>query len=219
MPTPPPPPQTKALYTHIYTTSDLKSNPTLTTAIINFENASYRNRQSYPESHWGDIPDRFPTPEALYSSLGPHGFVAVISTRGASEEEEGREVVACACASPWKGDLRLDPYEEKGSDDEVVKEAAEEQGWEIKGVATHAAWLRKGLAGRCIAAIEKEVARLEKESKIRLWIHAVEEVNGEYWRRRGFTEVRRSKTAPGVFGATFGVELVVMVRDIDLEGF
>jgi GNAT superfamily N-acetyltransferase len=212
-------PQNHSFHPQIYTADDLRSNNDLTVSIIALENAGYSNRQIYPESRWGKIPDRFETLEALFTSLGPQGFVVAVFASGENEEDEdrGRQLVACACASPWKGDLRLGSSSEKGNDDEVAREAAKERGWEIKGVATHAAWLRKGLAGRCIAAIETEVARQEDEGKIRLWIHMVEEVNGEYWRRRGFTEVRRSKTAPGVFGAKFGVELVVMFKDVDVE--
>jgi len=211
-PLPPPtsPPSTPAgLQPHIYTAQDLIENPLISNTLTTFINIGYQSPAVYPPTHWRDIGDRFKTPTAIHEALGPRGLIAVIF----NGDGEKSEPVACACASPWKGDLY--PAEADGT----KLEAPQEIGWEIKAVVTKEGWNKMGLAGRCVEMLTKEIARREYDVKVRLWIHMVDEVNGEYWRRRGYKEVRRSQVAAGTgnWGSRFGFQLVVMVKDVDIN--
>jgi hypothetical protein len=174
--------------------------------VRHFVNVGYTDPAIYQPTQWTEVEDRFKTAQALYDALGLQGLVAVVFT-GKDEAEP----VACACTSPWKGDLY--PTELNVMD----SGAPQEVGWEFKGVVTKSGWNKMGLVGRCIDVLTKEIARRQNEASIRLWIHTVEEVNGEYWRRRGFEEVRRHQMPAGHWYSRSGFQLVVMFKDVDLK--
>jgi hypothetical protein len=199
------PSSTFTLQARIYSFHALVSNPTLSSTILDLVNAGFMDTTVYIPSLWtSPLPARFKTLSDLYETIGPKGHLAVIHNKD--------EVVACAIASPWKGDLFPDEQCEK-----VDTDGPEEVGWEIKAVTTKKGFNKLGLAGRCIDGLKKEIARVENVERVRLWVHTVNEVNGEYWRRRGWREVRRTKMPIGLWGSVFGFWLVVMYMDIDVD--
>lgn len=100
--------------------------------------------------------------------------------------------------------------------DGVVAENEIDAGWEIKAVTTKRGWYKMGLVGRCIGAMSEELLR-QAGGKVKLWLHAVEEVNGEYWRRRGWKEVRRFTRPAGFWDSKKGFQLVVMVKEVSVQ--
>lgn len=156
--------------------------------------------------------DRFSSPTAIHDTLGADGIFAVTYADDLP--------VACASVSRWNGDM-----EGRG-------EEAGEEGWEIKTVTTRMGWMKKGLAGRCIAELTEELVRQERERgrngngegeedgrrKLRLWIHVVDELNWEYWRRRGWEYVRGYERPAGEMGSKHGFRLLVAFKEVDIDG-
>lgn len=200
-PTHAPPPDIPDLQTYVYHAHDLLANTPLAAQLMAFVNAGYDNHTIYPQTHWERTATRFSDVSELHSALGPTGLLATACIDGTP--------VASASAARWSGDM-----------DGVG--GAGEEGWEIKAVTTKAGFEKRGLAGRCIAALTEEIARGRREEvgggRVRLWVHAVEEVNGGYWRRRGWREVRGFERPVGYWGSRFGFRLVVMVKEVDVEG-
>jgi GNAT superfamily N-acetyltransferase len=180
--------------------ADLTSNPTLTSRIITLTNAAFtRSRAPNPEK-WQHDSVRFPTSESYYAILVDSSVVSLIY--------DGDEVVACAAAVPWKGGW-------------AKESAGREEGWEIKAVVVSGEerYARKGLAVRVMGKLEEYLLEKEKGNKGRgvltLWIMAAECINGVYWRKRGYREVRRSLETDGTWGCLTSFELVVLRRDVE----
>lgn len=159
--------------------------------------------------------------------LGDETIVAVIFDQNvaAKDSDPGNsrecdtitngKVVACAAAVPWKGG-----WAKEG--------AGEEDGWEIKALAVDgdAAYLRKGLAVQVMASLENHLIERTKlnvkanlpegttNGSVTLWILAAECINGAYWRKRGYCEVRRSTEGEGVWGCKTSFDIVVFRKDI-----
>jgi len=134
--------------------------------------------------------------------------VAVILDRVEGDGEVQGKVVACAAAVPWKGGW--------------MKECAgREEGWEIKALAVDggAEYLKKGLAVQVMGALEeylvKEAKKREEKGVLSLWILAAECINGHYWRRRGYKEVRRSTEGDMTWGCQTVFDLVVFKREVE----
>lgn len=131
-------------------------------------------------------------------------------TEGEGTELKGK-VVACAAAVPWTGG-----WKQEGRDTET--------GFEIKAVAVDGSerYLRKGLAVNVMGALEGELVKQAKEAKgsgekreLHLWVLAAECINGEYWKRREYVEVRRSTEGDLTWGCQTSFELVVFRRVVD----
>ncbi|KAF2832728.1 hypothetical protein CC86DRAFT_366430 [Ophiobolus disseminans] len=136
------------------------------------------------------------------------------------------KVIATAAAVPWKGG-----WHSEG--------ALTETGFEIKAVAVdgNEKYLHRGLAVQVMSALGDELVRqaqlekLEKQMKegeqenleeergvsgsLSLWILAAECINGEYWKKRGYKEVRRSTKGDLTWGCRTCFELVVFRRDVE----
>lgn len=81
-------------------------------------------------------------------------------------------------------------------------------------------------AGGEIRTIQKQQQQQQQRSKgekededeegiVALWIQAVECLNGVYWRKRGFRDIRRSVEGAGTWGCEEGAfEIVVLRRDV-----
>lgn len=126
------------------------------------------------------------------------------------EEEEGEEegeMVACAAAIPWKGG-----WHREGS--------TTEGGWEIKTVCVHEGFVGRGLASQLVAflgshlCVRAKERGEEKEGKVTLWLLVADDLNGAYWRRRGWSEVRRRTEGPGVWGCKGEFDMVVLKREL-----
>lgn len=127
-----------------------------------------------------------------------------------SGQENGNvsgKVIACACAVPWKGGWRKEG-------------AGKEEGWEIKAVAVHEGerYLHRGLAVKCMKALEKDLvekAKVQQWTCVTLWLLVAECINGVYWRKRGYQEVRRSTEGDGTWGCKTSFEMVVYRKDVE----
>lgn len=140
--------------------------------------------------------------------------VAVLysSSRETKAEDDGGEgeIVACAAAVPWKGG-----WHREGS--------SAEDGWEIKTVCVHEGYVGRGLASQlvqflgdylCTHACVKEGDDGGKgKGKMTLWLLVADDLNGAYWRRRGWQEVRRRTEGKGVWGCKGEFDMVVLRRE------
>ncbi|KAL5121440.1 hypothetical protein ACEQ8H_000511 [Pleosporales sp. CAS-2024a] len=129
-----------------------------------------------------------------------------------SQSASGSKVVACAAAVPWNGG-----WTKEG--------AGKEEGWEIKAVAVdgHERFLKKGLAVQVMAALEEHLIEQTKKQHhhasdlpkgVTLWILAAECINGAYWRRRGYREVRRATEGQGTWGCKTTFDMVVFRKEV-----
>jgi hypothetical protein len=168
--------------------------------------------------------------------LAPGSVVALIfdmnakqedTTSGATSQREGErtgKVVACATVVPWKGG-----WAREG--------AGHERGWEMKAVSVDGEdqYLHKGLAVKVMTALESclvENAKLEVKTAspantdaktggekgcVSLWVMAAECLNGAYWRKRGYKEVRRSTETNGTWDCKTSFDLVVFRKDVEYD--
>jgi hypothetical protein len=203
--------------------TDLKSNPELTEQITSLINEAFqRSKQSEPEKWDFDRP-RFPTHESYYEMLVDDTIVALIFDQDAADQGPklspgghtkklmSGKVVACAAAVPWKGG-----WAKEG--------AGKEEGWEIKAIAVNGneKYLRKGLAVQVLTMLENDlIAKSRKNSpqssSLTLWILAADCINGAYWRRRGYREVRRTTEGAGTWGCKTSFDMVVLRKDVEYD--
>lgn len=61
---------------------------------------------------------------------------------------------------------------------------------------------------------DEEKEHGDNKGKVTLWILAAECINGVYWRKRGFREVRRRTEGPGVWGCKTEFEMVVLKKEV-----
>jgi GNAT superfamily N-acetyltransferase len=185
---------------------------------------------------WDNSRVRFPTVETYWDMLDEEAIVALVFDRDASPDTVGKEVngngsdgesngkvVACAAAVPWKGG-----WKKEG--------AGREDGWEIKAVCVDgdSKYLRKGLAVQVMQALEDELVASAKAQQgkmtngsnlaaepgrgcVALWVLAAECINGAYWQKRGYRELRRSTEGKGTWGCKTSFELVVFRKDVEYE--
>jgi GNAT superfamily N-acetyltransferase len=221
--------------------AQVRSNPRLTSQIINLANAAFQRSKVPDPVKWNQGPGRrFPTRESYHDMLVEGTTVAVIFDRNAKKEdihdsfgdehaigpqsEDGSlrgKVVACGATTPWTGG-----WAKEG--------AGKETGFEIKAIAVEAdeRYLRKGLAVQLMAALEERLVeearerlrgcsatdvvkeRAEQQGTLALWIMAAECIAGPYWRRRGYSEVRRTAEGNGTWGCKTSFDLLVLRKDV-----
>lgn len=188
--------------------STLLANPPLSNALRAFANRGYRYiaPQNLPRWNLSLITDRLPDTASLVTALTPRGFFAVIFAPSSPDTP-----IACAAAAPWTG----------GFDGCAAPEELQ-RGWEIKIVTTGEGWQGRGLAGRCVDALVGEMVRVERESgagwseEVKVWVQAVEDLNGAYWRKMGWVDVRGEDHPPGRFGSKVGYRLLVLLKTFEL---
>jgi GNAT superfamily N-acetyltransferase len=187
-----------ALQPRLHTASAIRSDPALAHTITTFVNEGYRYKSN---QNWHPDPSpRFPNPDSIHSELGDDGLFAVIY-----DPRNETRPIACAAMTRWHGDL--EGYV-----------AAGERGWEIKTVTTQVDWMRRGLAGRCVGALAERAVEDEdcgSERKVQIWVQAVEELNGAYWRKKGWVEVRAYQKPVGHWGSKLGYRLLVMLQEFE----
>lgn len=199
----------------LFMPNDLKSKPTLTDDITDLINAAFTRSQLPDPEKWGESHQkRFPTRDSYFEMLGEKGVVTAIF--------DDAKVIAVAAALPWKGGWKREG-------------AGQEEGWEIKAVAVHgdAKYLHRGLAVRLYVSLEEYLVDREKITfveehaeelkdavlggQVTLWILAAECINGAYWRRRGYREVRRDTCGPGTWGCLTSFEMVVLKKEVSFD--
>jgi hypothetical protein len=210
----------------LYIPSDLKANKTLSTSVTKLiNNAFYRSKESDPVK-WSNDTFRFPTEDALHVMLGDEGSVmavifdnsqkAPVTNGNGNGNESNGDVVACAAAVPWKGGW--------------MKEGANtESGWELKTVCVDGdpKYHHRGLAVKVMRFLEeylvantrRQLQRVGKEGKgtLTLWILAAECINGIYWRKKGYQEVRRKNEGMGVWSCMTSFEMVVLKKEVTFD--
>jgi hypothetical protein len=206
----------------LFTPSDLQPRPGLVSAITALINDAFARSKIPDPEKWGETPQkRFTGNESYFELLGSMGIVAVIfdssaddaaagETGGLGSSNEGK-AVAVAAAVPWQGGW-------------LKEGAGTEDGWEIKAIAVDGGekYLRKGLSMRLLAALEEKLVQRTREEEptreeLTLWILMAECINGVYWRKRGYREVRRATCDEGVWGCTASFEMVVLRRDVPVR--
>ncbi|CAO2649198.1 Nn.00g101470.m01.CDS01 [Neocucurbitaria sp. VM-36] len=199
------------LQPRIHYASAIRCDPALEQSIRNFVNEGYTYIAPKDASRWeSDNSDRLPTADSINRELGQDGFFAVMY-----DPNDNTKPIACAATTRWKCDL-----EGGGVGDE---------GWEIKIVTSGAGWMRGGFAARCVDAIVKELQRQNRESaefqhqrkvpnerKLQVWIQTVECVNGAYWKKKGWTDVRAYEKPVGHWGSKEGYRLLVLLQEFEL---
>lgn len=218
------------LQPRIYQASTLRGSPALAEQIRQFANEGYKYMAEEIKPRWEYFyGDRLPTPQSLFDIVGEDGMFAVLYAR-----EDGKECmatpVACAATKRWGGDL-----EGRKAAKPVDGEEGEEdkEGWEILCVTTHVEYMRRGYAQQCIEALithlstqyghqdqHQIVERVGPEAEFQpltIWTQAIEELNGRFWRNRGWSEVRRYNKPVGSWGSKFGYELLVLVREVEVR--
>jgi hypothetical protein len=206
----------------IVTLHDLTNNPAFTSALTTFIVNVFDNQTRDPELFDLSIL-RFDSPKELLDELGASGIMCVIFDR---DEEgpsigdgKGGRIVACVGAIPWDG--------------------SDEGGWELKTVCVdwHEKYAKKRLAIRTVECLGRYLAKLPTEEvnpksvtdsmggmrdasvdsrTLTLWIRTEECLNGEYWRRRGFTEIQRTAIS-GIWAIKTGVSIEMAILRKDLS--
>ncbi|KAJ4299399.1 hypothetical protein N0V90_004644 [Kalmusia sp. IMI 367209] len=212
----------------------LTTNPTLTQHLVNLCNEAFSRSQLrdpvkwiYPKARFAD------TQQLLTEFAASDGTMAVILDEAEHGPEETVQIeglsseggmargklIACAGVVPWKGGWQS-------------KDPGEERGWEVKTVCVDKGekYAKKGSANKLVAALEEFVVNRERERLtasfqhggvdkggkhvVDLWIITAECVNGEYWRKRGFGEVRR-QTCSGIWGCKTSFEMLTLRREVE----
>lgn len=227
----------------IHTAQALLASPSTATHIINLINKGYQDPSAYPSST--DASTRFRDPSHLHSALGENGLVAVaygdISSASRTgqeggeeqgkkegedengdrneDENEGSEMIACACAAEWTGDLG------------GLNSGKEDGGYEIKAVTSSPLYRKSGLVNACLEALTKELVGREKEKRtkkveegkgngvLKVWVHAVEEYNGPYWRKKGWEYVRGYDMPAGHYispNSVTGFRLILLLKEVEV---
>ncbi|KAF1848815.1 uncharacterized protein K460DRAFT_404082 [Cucurbitaria berberidis CBS 394.84] len=221
----------------LFTPSELRADAIITASITRLVNDAFLRSHKHDPVKWDCTDLRFATLESYYQMLGEKSVVALIFDDDTTPEEgkqglernrsvdgkwAGKKVVACATAVPWKGGW--------------TKEGAEtERGWEMKAVCVDgsAKYARRGLAVQLLQFLEQRLINIEQsklgfqkrvgeneeraQGNLNLWILAAECLNGDYWRKRGYQEVRRSTQGAGVWGCQTSFEIVVLRKDVPFE--
>ncbi|EUC44836.1 hypothetical protein COCMIDRAFT_5880 [Bipolaris oryzae ATCC 44560] len=210
----------------LYTSPTIKSTPHLSTALTSLINSAFY-RSASSNANWNTSIPRFDSADELCKMVGDEGSVIAVlySSRAKTkaeesrekddggeeeeEEEEGeREIVACAAAIPWKGG-----WHREGS--------CTESGWEVKTVCVAEGYVGRGLASRLVEFLGGYLCARRKleekeEGKVTLWLLVADDLNGAYWRRRGWEEVRRRREGKGVWGCKGEFDMVVLRREFPI---
>jgi GNAT superfamily N-acetyltransferase len=194
---------------HLHHASALRANPTLAATITSFVNEGYRYMPPDAALRWNYIYGvRLPKPDSLFHVIGSDGLFAVLY-----HPHDSSTPIACAAAKRWECDL--DGYIGPG-----------ESGWEIVTVTTHVEWMRKGLPGRCVDALVEELRRQMREKEqcegegkenLQIWVQAVEDLSGAFWRKKGYVDVRAYDKPAGHWGSKNGCRLLVLVQEFEVK--
>jgi hypothetical protein len=187
--------------------SAIRADPILASTITAFVNEGYRYFSPRHGSGWDPFPvDRLPTAESIHEVIGEDGIFSVMY-----DPNDNGTPIACAAAKSWTKD------HEGG----VV---AGEDGWEILTVTAHVDWMGRGLPGRCVDALVKSLVwqarnddKRDNSRKLSIWIQAIEDLYGAYWKKMGWVEVRAYTKPAGEWGSKVGYRLLVLLQEYEVN--
>jgi hypothetical protein len=195
----------EGLVTRIYYAADVKPGSALALTLTDFVNESFKAVNIYDPDKWDLSCERLNSPDEIHEMLGVDGLLVVLY--------DGNLPIASAGAIPWRGDV--DGFTESG-----------ETGWEIKTVTVRIGYLKHGLAGLCIEALQEKILENDKSlenskndgenGKLCLWVQAAEAEVGDYWKRRGWSVVRAYDMPVGFWVSKTGFRMLVMIKWVDL---
>ncbi|KAF2737492.1 hypothetical protein EJ04DRAFT_461305 [Polyplosphaeria fusca] len=219
----------------------LRHLPNVVDKIRHLANHAFVRPKSRFPDQWHCVPGtRFPDTESLFRMLGAHGIMCIVVDTAARcsdaaggadgagfRLEEGDRVAGIAAVVPWIG-----VADGVWPEEQVEAAKREERGWEVKSVCVEGdgRYAKMGIAVRMMGELEGWVVERERERKrvdvlgredggggkevARFWIQAAEILNGVYWRKRGYREVRRAEVR-GIWTCKTSFELVVFVKEVE----
>ena len=101
------------------------------------------------------------------------------------------------------------------------KDSSNEHHFELLAVASRneTKYRKKGLVEKCIKALESQLfERLSKDGmqiRVTFWVRVVADINGEYWRRRGFSQFGQGHMMPkGTWRASDPFLFITMSKSV-----
>jgi hypothetical protein len=187
----------------VHHASAIRADPALACTITSCVNDGYRYRSPKVALNWDPSPiERFPTANSIHELLGEDGTFAVIY--------DDATPIACASVKRWIGGFK--EYLVVG-----------EEGWEVVAVTTNVKWMRRGLAGRCVDALVAELVKQARDDekrengrKLQVWVHAIDDLYGLYWKKKGWVEVRSYDRPVGHWGSKLGYRLLVLLQEFEV---
>lgn len=188
----------------IYTSAELRAEPRLNASIVDVINAAFGKHEKWN----GKL--RFEAADELPAQIGGDGLCAVARS--------GDSMLGTACLKRWRpdaGGVVDQALQERPSD---VKLADAGLSYEVKAVTTvdGPESRGKGLAGVMIQALLEHVWKNRHPGKeMLLWLQLSEELNGAYWRRRGYEQIGPVEVKPkGTWGSSHDFEFLTMVKRV-----
>ncbi|KEF53940.1 uncharacterized protein A1O9_09735 [Exophiala aquamarina CBS 119918] len=162
------------LVLRVLTTQELAKDPSLI-PLIQMINETYEGNLEDPEG----INDRYSGPDELLQELGADGLCTLVLDCG-----NNNSPVAVVGARRWKGHRNYGNPQDDGRD------------WEIAPAASHRdpKYRKKGLVDRCLQAVYAHLlaqAGTGAEAgprPVRLHMTVLEDLNAEYWKRKGYKQ-------------------------------
>ncbi|KIW99901.1 uncharacterized protein Z518_10829 [Rhinocladiella mackenziei CBS 650.93] len=152
----------------ILSSKELQHEHTLLTSLLDMINEAYKEREEE-----GSI-SRFPDSNAMLAELGDDGLYAVVQDPG-----KGNIPVAVVGITRWK------------RDNNWADTSGDCYDWEISPAASRnePPYRRQGLVDRCLTALSNTLLERSSGKEVRLWMKVVENLLGEYWKKKGFEQV------------------------------
>jgi len=180
----------------ILSTDQLLKQPAVLHAVVSLVNAAYLDHKIFN----GTL--RFDSDDRLCSELG-QGLCAVLLDRESY-------AVATASVKMWTKEEKENIERLHGSVFEVQsgrrftyeKDASNQYHFELAAVASRNdhQYRKKGLIEQCVKALEshlmKQLSTDEMDIQLTFWVRVVADINGEYWRRKGFCEFGQGRMMP-----------------------
>lgn len=187
-----------SLLLRVLTTQELECDKSLL-PLINMINQVYRRGLPGVE----DLLDRYSGPDDLLSDLGTDGLCAFVL-----DSSQNLRPVAVVGAKRWKGYRNNgNPYDD-GSD------------WEIGPAASDSdpQYRKKGLVDRCLESLYTRLLAKAQSGTVRLRMTVLEDVNAEYWRRKGYRQDGERWVIPrGRWHKVFEYTVIDMLKEISVS--
>jgi hypothetical protein len=150
-----------------------------------------------------DILDRYSGSDDLLQELGTEGLCAFVL-----DSSNDNRPVAVAGVKRWKG------YRNNGNPHNDGRD------WEIGPAASHRdpQYRKKGLVDRCLQALYTHLLTQTETGPVRLHMTVLEDVNAEYWKRKGYKQDGERWLIPkGRWHKLYEYVVIDMLKEISHE--